>query len=114
METTAMELLISEIKTIMASARAKLARDVNTAMLKTYWEVGQRIVLREQDGELKAQYGKRLLTELSKRLTAEYALGGISNQVYASSYVYYIPNKDELVNEVKALLAQEADEENQL
>ena len=38
---------------------------------------------------------------------AEYALGGLSNQVFASSYVYYIPDKERIVEEVNALLARE-------
>jgi hypothetical protein len=37
----------------------------------------------------------------SKEIVAEYALGGFSNQVFASNYVYYIPGKEQLVNEVK-------------
>jgi hypothetical protein len=51
-----------------------------------------------------------MLCKSSNEITAEYALGGLSNQVFASSYVYYIPEKEQLVNEVKALLAQEAEE----
>jgi hypothetical protein len=39
-------------------------------------------------------------------VVAEYALGGLSNQVFASNYVYYMPDKEELAGEVKALLAQ--------
>jgi predicted nuclease of restriction endonuclease-like (RecB) superfamily len=48
-----------------------------------------------------------ILCKTSKDVVAEYALGGLSNQVFASTYVYYIPNKDVLIGEVKALLAQE-------
>jgi predicted nuclease of restriction endonuclease-like (RecB) superfamily len=70
-----MELLIAEIKGIMEQARSVVAREVNVAMLRSYWEVGKRIVEREQNGELKAQYGTRLLTEMSKRLTATLGKG---------------------------------------
>ena len=48
-----------------------------------------------------------ILCSTSKEVVAEYALGGLSNQVFASNYVYLIPNKEELVNEVKYLLEQE-------
>ena len=51
-----------------------------------------------------------ILCKTSKDVVAEYALGGLSNQVFASSYVYYIPNKDVLIEEVKSLLEQENDE----
>jgi hypothetical protein len=50
-----------------------------------------------------------ILCKTNREIVAEYALGGLSNQVFASSYVYYIPEKEVLVNEVKALLAQESD-----
>ena len=51
-----------------------------------------------------------ILCRTSKEIVAEYALGGLSNQVFASTYVYYIPDKEQLVNEVKYLLAQEQEE----
>jgi len=50
-----------------------------------------------------------ILCRTSKEIVAEYALGGLSNQVFASNYVYYIPKKEQLINEVKYLLEQEED-----
>jgi hypothetical protein len=44
-------------------------------MLSVYWEIGRIIVEREQEGEIKARYGKQLLLELSKRLTVELGRG---------------------------------------
>ena len=40
-------------------------------------------------------------------MVAENALGGLTNQVFASSYVYDIPAKEVLIGEVKALLERE-------
>ena len=37
-------------------------------------------------------------------ITMEYALGGLSNNIFASTYTLYIPNKDELINEVEKVL----------
>ena len=51
-----------------------------------------------------------ILCRTSKEIVAEYALGGLSNQVFASNYVYYIPDKEQLINEVKYLLEQEENE----
>jgi len=48
-----------------------------------------------------------ILCKTSREIVAEYALGGLSHQVFASSYVYYIPDKEQLVNEVRALLEAE-------
>jgi hypothetical protein len=51
-----------------------------------------------------------ILCRTSKDVVAEYALGGLSNQVFASTYVYYIPDKETLVREVKTLLEREESE----
>ncbi len=37
-------------------------------------------------------------------VTAEYALGGLSNNVFASRYVLYMPNKEQLIRQVEAVL----------
>ena len=39
-----------------------------------------------------------------KGITMEYALGGLSNNIFASTYTYYIPNKEQLINEVEKIL----------
>ena len=41
-----------------------------------------------------------------KGVTMEYALGGLSNNIFASTYTYYIPNKDELINEIERILKE--------
>ena len=37
---------------------------------------------------------------------AEYALGGLSNNIFASRYTYVIPNKEELIAQVEAVLKE--------
>ena len=37
-------------------------------------------------------------------ITAEYALGGLSNNIFASRYVLYMPNKEQLIAQVEAAL----------
>lgn len=37
-------------------------------------------------------------------VTAEYALGGLSNNVFASRYVLYMPNREQLIAQVEAVL----------
>ena len=37
-------------------------------------------------------------------VTAEYALGGLSNNIFASTYTYVIPEKEKLVEQVKEVL----------
>ena len=37
-------------------------------------------------------------------ITAEYALGGLSNNIFASRYVLYMPNKEQLIAQVEKVL----------
>ncbi len=37
-------------------------------------------------------------------IAAEYALGGLSNNIFASRYVYYIPDKEQLIQQIEAVL----------
>lgn len=64
-----------DIRSILAEARRITARAVNTAMVTAYWLIGKRIVLEEQKGQDRANYGEMLLKNLSKELTAEFGNG---------------------------------------
>ena len=50
-----------------------------------------------------------ILCKGKKQITMEYALGGISNNLFASTYTYYIPNKDELIEELERVLRENKD-----
>jgi predicted nuclease of restriction endonuclease-like (RecB) superfamily len=41
-----------------------------------------------------------------EEVVAEFALGGLENQIFASKYTYYIPDKEQLIQQVKAVLEQ--------
>lgn len=60
--------MIEEVKDIIISSRNKIAYEVNNTMLLAYWNVGRIIVENEQNGNIKAEYGKQVLKELSKEL----------------------------------------------
>ncbi len=45
-----------------------------------------------------------ILCKTKKKVAMEYALGGLSNHVFASTYTYYIPQKDELISEMEKVL----------
>jgi len=51
-----------------------------------------------------------ILCGTKKGVVVEYALGGLSNRVFTSNYTYYIPDKEQLADEVKALLEDESDD----
>lgn len=50
-----------------------------------------------------------ILCKGKKDITMEYALGGLSNKVFAQTYTYYIPDKEVLINEVERVLNENKD-----
>ena len=46
-------------------------------------------------------------------ITAEYALGGLSNNIFASRYVLYMPNKEQLIAQVEAVLKKRKENGNE-
>jgi predicted nuclease of restriction endonuclease-like (RecB) superfamily len=72
----------------MKTAQTNIVSEINTTMLNTYWQIGRTIVKREQNGNLKAQYGKKLLLELSKRLTKELGKGYSRSNLYNMRELY--------------------------
>ena len=65
----------NNIKQLMDQARNRVSREVNNILIQTYWEIGRIIVEDEQGNLERAEYGKKLITDLSKRLTKEYGKG---------------------------------------
>lgn len=69
------ENLYSKIAALLQSARQSVVRSVNQTMVYTYYEIGRMIVEDEQQGKERAEYGKRVLKELSKDLTKNFGKG---------------------------------------
>ena len=61
--------LVSLISGVWEKAKGKAALAVNTELLDANWQTGRYIVEFEQHGNVKADYGKQLLTNLSRDLT---------------------------------------------
>ena len=77
------EHLYSKIAELIKGARQQVITQVNTALLLTYWNIGKLIVEDEQNNKLRADYGNRILKDLSKRLTKEFGKGfSVSNIQY--------------------------------
>ena len=62
------------IRNSIVSAQHRLSTAVNSAMVTTYWEVGEQIFKACGEND-RAEYGKRLLEYLSEQLTAEFGKG---------------------------------------
>ena len=60
---------------MILNARNKVAQQVNETLVNTYWNIGKIIVEKEQSGKIKAEYGKAILLNVSKRLSKEIGKG---------------------------------------
>ncbi len=64
-----------KVADLLKEARRNVVQTVNKTMVYTYFEIGRMIVEEEQNGKERAEYGKQILKELSKRLTSEFGKG---------------------------------------
>ena len=67
--------LITQIKALLENSRQKIAIEVNTTLLQTYWQIGRLIVEEEKVHIGDDEYKKQSLRHLSKELTKEFGKG---------------------------------------
>jgi hypothetical protein len=70
-----MEQILFDIRHIIEEARGRVARSINHERTMTYWRIGERIFIEEQDSKQRADYGKYLLKNLSEVLVNEFGDG---------------------------------------
>lgn len=84
--------IIDDIRVIIQSSRANAIRSVDFCRVQMYWHIGQRIVEEEQGGNSRAEYGTRLIKNLSKQLEAEFGSGfGRRQLAYARQFYLEYP-----------------------
>ncbi len=84
--------LIKNIGSVYYEAKSKIISAINVEILDAYWKIGKNIVEFEQKGELKAEYGKKLLVKLSKDLSAKHGKGfSRSNLQYMRLFYIHYP-----------------------
>lgn len=83
--------LVDKIYLMVQQTKVKVIQQVDNAIVIVNWHIGQYIVEFEQEGNNRAQYGKSLLTSLSKILTIRIGKGySRSNlQNMRRLYLYY-------------------------
>ena len=69
------EKMISDIELLVNASKNELVTSINKVMTVTYWSIGKYIVEFEQEGNAKAEYGKNLLSTISKELTLRLGKG---------------------------------------
>jgi len=67
--------LVSQISDTFVIGQKNAVLAVNTHLVETYWKIGEYIVEYEQGGNMKAEYGKRLLEQLSHDLSLLHGKG---------------------------------------
>lgn len=94
------ETLELRVKTLTEKNKLK---SENLGQMNMYLNYYEQVVNSEEDGK---PIGIILCAEKDK-VMLEYALGGLSNNIFASTYTYYIPNKEQLIGEVERVLNEE-------
>ena len=90
--------LIKDIGNILEEGRNNTFRAVNEILVKTYWEIGRRIVVFEQQGKEKAEYGSYLLERLSKDLKLRYGKGFSRSNISYMRLLYIKYQKSETLS----------------
>ncbi|MBQ7264758.1 MAG: DUF1016 family protein [Firmicutes bacterium] len=67
--------LYNDISKVITEKRKQAYVAVSQSMVQAYWEIGRIIIEEEQNGELRSEYGKKVLQKLSDKLTDEYGKG---------------------------------------
>ena len=89
--------LFQRVAAILDQARSNVARSVNSNMVLAYWLSGREIVLVVQEGEERAEYGKRVLETLSGRLAERFGRGfSVANLKNFRQFYLIYPDRIEI------------------
>lgn len=67
--------IFARVAEIIEGARFSVFRTINSQMVIAYWYIGYEIVEEEQQGRERAEYGEKLLENLSEKLTDTFGKG---------------------------------------
>ena len=85
--------IVEQIKNLLESSRQKIAVEVNTTLLHTYWQIGKIIVEDEALHIGDVEYEKSSLRQLAKALTTEFGKG-FSRSNLSNMCQFYLTHKD--------------------
>lgn len=80
--------ILTDAKEIIDSAKSYVIKSVNWTLVQRNWLLGERIALEELKGENRAEYGKKVIKNLSKQLTEIYGSGFTKTNLY-NFYNFY-------------------------
>ena len=93
--------LFARVVALIEEARQKVATVANIAQVYANYEIGRQIVEEEQGGKRRAEYGKKVVEELSIKLTARFGRGWSmrSLETIRKFYLLYAPIPQTLFTE---------------
>ncbi len=72
--------LLAEVRELIDAARQRVASAVNAELTQLYWHIGRRISAELLLGQ-RGEYGKQVVAELARQLTAEFGRGWSEQQL---------------------------------
>jgi len=85
-----------EILDLLVQAKNNVKKAVNISMVYTYYEIGRRIVIEEQNGNDRAEYGKHLLHDLADYLTPNFGKGYSADNLKLMRRFYTVYSGDKI------------------
>lgn len=67
--------MYNQISDIITNNKNKMIYQINNTLVKNNFMIGKIIVENEQNGNIRAEYGKEILSKLSKKLTNKFGSG---------------------------------------
>jgi predicted nuclease of restriction endonuclease-like (RecB) superfamily len=80
--------LIQQIQAIIATAKDKAIRSVDTERVLMYWQIGKVILEEEQQGKDRAGYGKFLIKSISDKFQPQFGSGFTIRQLEMNRQFY--------------------------
>lgn len=82
------ENILNDVQNIIETSQRKAYHAVDAILVQRNWLIGYRIAEEELQGEDRAEYGTKVIKELSKELTSRYGKGFTKTNLY-SFYSFY-------------------------
>lgn len=97
-ELTANGNVLNDIRKIIEEGRRQAYAAAGQIAIATYWNIGKRIVEEEQQGQERAKYGAKLITNLAHQLTLEFGSGFSYRSLNEFRRFYLIFKDSEIVH----------------
>lgn len=89
--------IIQQIQSILATAKERAIRSVDTERVLMYWQIGKVIFEEEQQGKDRAEYGSYLIKSISEEFQPQFGSGFTIRQLELNRQFYRIfPNTNAL------------------